>query len=115
MVAFDALMFEALDDTIRRMLGERTSELIRSLAEKKHFTKLEKTRDNVNAVILCLEKLVGKEGTQIIQTVSLKRLCHKLKKEYEEVEKHFLFLDELYRMKFKLASQITNEKNSAFN
>ena len=112
---FNDLMFEALDDTLRLMLGENVSKLIHSLIERQPSLKLKEVGNNIEAIISYLEKLLGKEGAQIIQTVSIKRLCLKLKQEYEEVEAHFLFLDELYEMKFKLSAPLLNEKQSARN
>jgi len=108
-------MFEALDDTLRRVLGESVSELIHSLTERQPSPELKQSGGNIETIISYLEKLIGKEGTQIIQTASIKRLCLKLKQEYEEVEDHFLFLDELYEMKFKLLVPLQNEKHSAHN
>ena len=107
---FNDLMFEALDDTLRLMLGESVSELINSLKKRQSSLKLKEVGNNIDDIISYLEKLLGKEGAQIIQTVSIKRLCLKLKQEYEEVEAHFLFLDELYEIKFKLLAPLLNEK-----
>jgi hypothetical protein len=112
---FNDLMFEALDDTLKLMLGESVSELIHSLTERQPSLKLKDVRNKIEAIISYLEKLVGKEGAQIIHTASIKRLCLKLKQEYEEVEAHFLFLDELYEMKFKLSASSLNKKHSAHN
>ena len=108
-------MSEALDATLRLVLGESVYELIHSFTERQPSLKLKEVGNNIEAIISYLEKLLGKEGTQIIQTVSIKRLCLKLKQEYEEVEAHFLLLDELYEMKFKLLAPLLNEKNSAYN
>ena len=113
MDAFDTLLFEALDDTLKIVLGEGISELIHSLTEKHLSIKLEENSNNVDAVITYLEKLIGKEGTQVIQAASIKRLCLKLKQEYEEVETHFLVLDELYEMKLNLLSQTSTEKTKS--
>ena len=108
-------MFEALDDTLRLVLGENVSKLIHSLTEKQPSLKLKEVSNKIELIISYLEKLIGKEGTRIIQTVSIKHLCLKLKQEYEEVETHFLFLDEIYEMKFKLLALLLNGKQSAFN
>ena len=108
-------MFEALDDTLRLVLGESISELIHSLTERQPSLKLKEVGNNIEVIIAYLEKLLGKEGAQIIHTVSIKRLCLKLKQEYKEVEAHFLFLDELYEMKFNLSAPLMKEKNSAHN
>jgi hypothetical protein len=112
---FNDLMFEALDDTLRLVLGENVSELIHSLTERQPTLKLKEVRKNIEVIIAYLEKLLGKEGAQIIHAVSIKRLCFKLKQEYEEVEAHFLLLDELYEMKFKLSAPLLDEKRSAYN
>jgi hypothetical protein len=112
---FNDLMFEALDDTLKLMLGESVSELIHSFTERQSSLKLKEVGNNIDDIISYLEKLIGKEGAQIIHTVSIKRLCLKLKQEYEEVEAHFLFLDELYEMKFKLLAPLLNEKQSVHN
>ena len=108
-------MFEALDDTLRLVLGESVSELIQSLTERQPSLKLKEVGNNIEVIISYLEKLLGKEGAQIIHAVSIKRLCLKLKQEYEEVEAHFLFLDELYEMKFKLSAPLMKEKQLAHN
>ena len=111
---FDDLMFESLDDTLRLVLGENASALIRSLTKQQSALKVEVNK-NMDAIFAYLEKLIGKEGTQIIQTICIKRLCYKLKQEYEEVEAHFLLLDELYEMKFKLLAPLLKKENSAPN
>jgi len=97
------------------MLGESVSELIHSLTERQTSLKLKEVSNKIDAIISYLEKLLGKEGAQIIQTASIKRLCLKLKQEYEEVEAHFLFLDELYEMKFKLLASSLNKNHSTHN
>ena len=112
---FNDLMFEALDDTLRLVLGENVSELIRSLTERQPTLKLKAVSKNIDVIIAYLEKLLGKEGAQIIHSVSIKRLCLKLKQEYEEVEAHFLLLDELYEMKFKLSAPLLDEQRSVHN
>jgi len=112
MDSFDALLFEALDDTLKIVLGESISELIHSLTEKHLSLKLKENSNNIDTVITYLEKLIGKEGTQVIQAASMKRLCLKLKQEYEEVEEHFFVLDELYEMKLNLLSQVPTEKTN---
>jgi hypothetical protein len=112
---FEELMFEALDDTLRRVLGKNISELIHSFKERQTQLKLTDISNNIDDIIAYLEKLIGKEGTQIIQTISIKRLFLKLKHEYEKVEAHFLLLDELYEMKFKLLAPLETEKHSDHN
>ena len=112
---FNELMFEALDDTVRVVLGESISKLIHSFTERKTSLKLEEIGNNIEATISYLEKLVGKEGAQGIQATSIKRLCLKLKQEYEEVEAHFSFLDELYEMKFNLLAPLENKERSDHN
>ena len=112
---FNELMFEALSDTLRRVLGENVSELIYSLTERQPALKLKEFDGNLEVIISHLEKLLGKEGARIIHTLSIKRLCQKLKQEYETVETHFLVLDELYEMKFKLLAPLINRKHSDHN
>lgn len=112
---FDELMFEALDDTLRLVLGETASQLIHSLTERQPSLELKEVSDKNEKTISYLEKLLGKKGAQVIQVVSIKRLCLKLKQEYEEVEAHFSFLDELYEMKFKLWAPLLNGKHSVHN
>jgi hypothetical protein len=112
---FNELMFEALDDTLRRVLGENVSELIYSLTERQLSLKIKEFDGNLEVIISYLEKLLGKEGARIIHTISIRRLCKKLKQEYEEVEDHFLVLDELYEMKFKLLAPLVNRKHSDHN
>ena len=115
MASFDDLMFEALDDTLRRVLGENISELIYPRTVKKTPLKPEEISNKIENIISYLEKLIGKESTQIIQSVSIKRLCFKLKQEYEEIENHFVVLDELYEMKFKLLAPLQNKEQSEHN
>ena len=112
---FNDLMFEALDDTLKLMLGESVSELIHSFTKRRQSLNLNEVSNEIESIIAYLEKLLGKEGAQIIRTVSIKRLCFKLKQEYEEVEAHFLLLDQLYEMKFKLSASVTNKKPEAYN
>jgi hypothetical protein len=114
MEKFDNLMFEALDDTLRLVLGENASEFIQSIVESQPSPKMEVGK-NVETTMSYLEKLIGKEGAQIIQATSIKRLCFKIKEEYEDVEAHFLVLDELYDMKFKLLSPLLNKKKMSPN
>jgi DNA-binding transcriptional regulator GbsR (MarR family) len=115
MDSFDDLMFEALDDTLRLMLGESVSKLIHAFTKKRQSLSAKKVSNEIEPTITYLEKLLGEEGTQIIRTASIKRLCSKLKQEYEEVEDHFLLLDQLYEMKFKLSASITDKKPEAYN
>jgi hypothetical protein len=115
MNSFNDLMFESLDDTLKLMLGENISELIHAFTERHTSLKLEEVNNKIDDTIAYLEKLLGKEGAQIIQTASIKRLCLKLKKEYEEVEAHFLLLDQLYEMKFKLSASVMGKKQSTHN
>lgn len=114
MEKFDQLLSEALDDTLKLVLGENASAFIRSLVENQPSpqTDVEKSIDDT---IAYLEKLVGTEGAQIIQAASIRRLCLKIKKEYEDVEAHFVFLDELYEMKFRLLSPLLAKKETPHN
>ena len=68
---FNELMFEALDETLRLMLGERVSKLIHSLTERQASLKPKEIGNNIDVIISHLERLLGKEGAQIIQTVSI--------------------------------------------
>ncbi|UCC58084.1 MAG: hypothetical protein JSW14_06925 [Candidatus Bathyarchaeum sp.] len=115
MEKFNELMFETLRDTLRLVLGETVSQLIHSLTKRQTSIQLKEDSNKNEVAITYLEKLLGKEGAQIIQTISIKRLCLKLKREYEEVEAHFLVLDELYEMKFKLLAPLLNGKHSTHN
>ena len=108
---FNKLMFEALDDTLRLVLGETVSKLVYLHTGIQTSLK----PNEIEVITSYLEKVLGKEGAQIIQTISIKRLCLKLKREYEEVETHFMFLDELYEAKFKLLNSVLNKKQSAHN
>ncbi|MDG6221764.1 MAG: hypothetical protein IAX21_06370 [Candidatus Bathyarchaeota archaeon] len=110
MDAFDNLLGEALDDTLKIVLGNSVSDLIHKLTEKHLSTKITEKQNTIETKINYLEKLIGKEGTQVIQTATMKRLCLKLKNEYQEVEEHFLILDELYEMKLKMLFQLQNQK-----
>ena len=114
MEKFNELLSEALDDTLRLVLGENASEFIHSVVERHPSPELA-VEEDIDAIIEYLEKLIGKEGAQIIHAACIKRLCLKIKKEYEDVEAHFLVLDELYDMKFKLLSPLLKEKRTSPN
>jgi hypothetical protein len=114
MNSFNDLMFEALDDTLKLMLGKNLYKLVHALKKRRRTLQLDASNE-IDSTISYLEKLLGKEGAQIIRTASIKRLCHKLKQEYEEVEAHFLLLDQLYEMKFKLAASTTSKTPEACN
>ena len=112
---FNELMFEALDDTLRRVLGENVSELIYSLTERQTSLKLKEFDGNLEVIISHLEKLLGKEGARIIHALNIKRLCLKLQREYKEVEMYFSFLDELDEIKVKLLAPSLKEESSECN
>jgi len=99
---FDALWSKAMYVTIKRVFGESASELIYRQAERQAFLRREQLGENVEVFQAYLQRLVGMEISQIILAASLKALCITLQREYEEIENHFSFLDELYRVKFKL-------------
>ncbi|KPV64297.1 MAG: hypothetical protein AOA66_0257 [Candidatus Bathyarchaeota archaeon BA2] len=84
MEKFGALLFEAIDDTIRLVFGESTSELIYSLLERHVLLKREEVGEKVEVFYSYLEKLLDSEGALIVQNTSIKRLCFKLRQEYEE-------------------------------
>jgi hypothetical protein len=105
---------EALDDTLRSVLGKDIFELIHNY-KKRRATAITKLDNNIDEVISYLEKLIGKEGTQIIQAISFKRLCLKLKQEYEEVEDYFSLLDKLYEMKFNMLAPSKDEEHTDNN
>lgn len=111
MEAFNTLMFEALDHTLKAVLGKNASDLIHTLTKKHIALKTKENKNSIEVILSYLEKLIGKEGTQVIQAASIKRLCLKLQQEYEEVEAHFSVLDELYEMKFKLLTPMSNGNN----
>lgn len=112
---FGKLMFESLNEAVRLVLGENICQLIYSFIKRQPSLKLEEVGDKIGVVTSYLEKLLGKEGAQIIQTFGIKRLCLKLKREYEEVEDHFVFLDELYEIKFRLLVASSRERSSVCN
>ena len=112
---FDALMFEALEDTLKLVLGENLSNLIQSLTQREASMKLKAVGNNIDDIMGCLERLIGTEGARILHVTSIKRLCLKLKQEYEEVETHFSVLDELYDMKFKLLVSRRDARQSDYN
>lgn len=114
MEKFNELLSEALDDTLKLVLGERASDFIHSVVQRSPSPELA-VEEDIDATIAYLEKLIGKEGAQIIHAASIKRLCLKIKKEYEDVEAHFLVLDELYEMKFKLLAPLLREKKTSHN
>lgn len=99
---FDQLLSEATDETIKHVFGKNTSELIHELFEKHISTKHEEVDERIEVFYTYLEKLIGSESTKVVQNTSFKSLFRKVKAEYTEVEKHFSFLDELYKIKMKL-------------
>ncbi|MFQ6073624.1 MAG: hypothetical protein ACE5KC_00245 [Candidatus Bathyarchaeia archaeon] len=109
---FRQLLFEATDETIRRVFGESCSELIYGLANRHVSLKQEEIGEKIGAFYAFLERLLGSERGQIIQATSLKLLCFRLQREYEDVERYFSFLDELYEIKFKLSSSSLKEQES---
>ncbi len=102
MERFGELLSEVIDDTIRLVFGDPTSELIYRFVERHALLKREEVGEKIEVFQAFLEKLLGSERALIIQAASLKRLCLKLRREYEEIEMYFSFLDELYEVKFKL-------------
>lgn len=115
MERFGELLSEVIDDTIRLVFGEPTSELIYRFVERHALLKREEVGEKIEVFQAFLEKLLGSERALIIQAASLKRLCLKLRREYEEVEKCFLILDELYEIKFKLLVSLLKEERSVCN
>ncbi len=115
MEGFGELLFEIIDDTIRRVFGESTSVVIYRCMERHSSLKREVVGEKIEAFCTYLEKLLGSEGAQVIQASSLKRLCRKLRREYEEVEMYFSFLDRLYAVKFRLLASLTKEEGSVCN
>ena len=115
MEKFGALLFKAVDDTIRQVFGASASELIYKLVERHVFLKREEVGDKIEVFYEFLEQLLGSERTQIIQNTSLRRLCLRLRREYEEVEKYFWFLDELYEIKFNLLASSSKGESSVCN
>jgi len=115
MERFDELLFEAIDDIIRQVFGESTSELIYTFIERHALLKRQDIGQKIEAFYTYLEKLLGSEGAQIIHATSFKCLCLKLRREYEEIEKYFSFLDELYEIKFKLLVPSLKEERSVCN
>jgi hypothetical protein len=112
---FDELLFEAIDDTVRQVLGESASELIYRLMERLVLLKREEVGKKIEVFYSYLEKVLGSEGARIIRDTSLKRLCLTLRREYEKIEMYFSFLDELYEVKFKLLASSLKEKRSVCN
>ena len=110
---FNKLMFETLDETMRMVLGDNFSQFIYSFIQTQPALKVVGNKNE--AIITYLEKTLGKEITKIIQAITIKRLYLKLKREYEEVENHFIFLDELYEMKFMLLISSSKNRSSACN
>jgi len=111
---FGELLFEATDDTMRRVFG-KSAELIYALMERHVRVKREEVDEKTEAFYSYLEKLLGSEGARIIQNTCIKRLCLKLQREYEEVEKYFSVLDELYEIKFKLLTPSPKGERSVCN
>lgn len=115
MKSFGELLFETMDDTVRKVLGESASELICRLIERHVSLKREKVGEKFEALFTFLKKLFGSEGAQIIQNTSLKRLYLRLWREYEDIERYFSFLDELYEIKFELLFSSLEQDRSMCN
>ncbi len=115
MESFDELLFGIMDDTVRLVFGEATYELIYALMERHLRLKREEIRGEMDVFYTFLERLLGSTGAHVIQATSIKRLCQKLKQEYEQVEDHFLVLDELYEIKFKLLTSSPKERRLVCN
>jgi len=112
---FSVLLSQTMDDTMREVFGESASELIYRLMERQVPLKREEVGEKIEVFQAYLQKLVGLEVAQIILATGLKGLCAELRREYEEVEKYFLFLDELYEVKFKLLAPSLKEEHTACN
>lgn len=115
MKKFGELLFETIDDTMRKVFGESACELIYRLMGRQVLLKREEVGENIEAFYAYLEKLIGLEGAQIIQSTSFKRLFHKLRREYKKIERYFSFLDELYEYKFRLLASLLKEERSVCN
>lgn len=115
MKGFRVLLSETMDDTMRQVFGESTSELIYRLMERQLSLKREEVGEKIEVFQAYLQKLVGSDVAQIILSMGLKELCTKLRREYEEVEKYFSFLDELYDVKFRLLAPFLKEERSVCN
>lgn len=115
MIGFEKLFFETTDDTIRRIFGASTSELIYKVMERHISLRREEIGNKIEVFYTYLERLLGFERAQVIQAASLKRLCLKLQREYEEVEKYLLVLDELCETKLKLLAACLKEDSSVCN
>jgi hypothetical protein len=111
---FGELLFESIDDTMRRVFG-KSAELIYTLMERHVMVKREEVGKKIDVFYAYLERLVGSEGGRVIQNTSIKSLCLKLQREYEEVEKYFTVLDELYEIKFKLLTSSSKKERSVCN
>jgi len=115
MKRFGELLFETTDDTMKRIFGESTSEMIYGFMERHVMVKREEVGERMEVFYSHLEKLLGSEGEQIIRETSLRRLCLKLQREYEEIETYLSFLDKLYEVKFKLLAPLLKEEHSVCN
>ena len=116
MKRFGVLLSEVMDITMKEIFGESTSELIFRLMERQVSLKRKEVGEKVEAFHAYLKRLVGSEVAQIILARGLKNLCAELRREYEEIEKYFVFLDELYEIKLNLlALSPKEEERSACN
>jgi uncharacterized protein YPO0396 len=112
---FGELLSASLDVTMRQIFGESASRLIISLVERQAGLKREEVGKNIEAFHAYMRRLVGSEIAQIILVEGLKKLYAEVQREYEQVESYFSFLDELYKIKFKLVMSSSNEKGSVCN
>lgn len=115
MKRFGELLSETMNVTMRQVFGDSASELIYRLMERQVLLKREEVGEKIEVFHAFLQRLVGLEVAQIILASSLKDLCTLLRREYEEIEKYFLFLDELYDVKFRLLVPSLKEERSACN
>jgi hypothetical protein len=115
MESFYKLLYKAMDDTIRHVLGDANSKLIQNYIEKQGSFTREELYKKIEIFYAFLEKLIGIHGAQILKITSFQYLLEKLKTEYEEVEKYLSLLDELYELKFKLVTTSIKRESPNWN
>ena len=115
MKRFGALLSESMDVTMREIFGASASKLIYRVMERQVSLKRGEIGERIEAFQAFLRRLVGSEAAGVILAAGLKGLCTRLRREYEEIERYFLFLDEVYEVKLGLLASSLREERSECN
>ncbi len=80
---FEAILLEAIDESLKSMLGESGKELVYYQLKNSFGLRKENVPEKPELFSECLYSLFGL-GAKIIEATILKKLCIKLKIKYEE-------------------------------